>query len=124
MKKVNLAEAATQIEGYWNPLIVGELNNQMIKLARLKGEFDWHHHENEDECFLVLEGEFEMHMRGEILPIKKGEFFIVPRTVEHRPVAKNEALVMLFEPNSTVNTGNVETEKTRLDIKRYQPGSY
>ena len=123
MKKVNLAEAATQIEGYWNPLIVGELNNQLMKLVRLKGEFDWHHHENEDECFLVLEGEFEMHMRGEILLLKKGEFFIVPRRVEHRPVATTEALVMLFEPNSTVNTGNVETEKTKLDIKSYQPGS-
>ncbi len=120
MKKVDLEKAIDQVEGYWNPLLLGELNKQAIKLVKLKGEFDWHHHENEDECFLVLKGEFEMHLRDRIEVIREGEFFIVPHGIEHRPVSHEESHVLLFEPSTTLNTGNVVSEKTRTELKAFK----
>ena len=121
LMKINLKDAIGQVDGYWNPLIVGELNGQHMKVAKFKGEFDWHHHDNEDECFIVIRGSFEMHLRDRIEVINEGEFFIVPRGVEHRPVAKEETHVLLFEPATTVNTGNVISEKTQTVLKAYKP---
>ena len=121
LSKISLKDAIKHVDGYWNPLIVGELNGQHMKVAKFKGEFDWHHHENEDECFIVIRGSFEMHLRGGIEVINEGEFFIVPRGVEHRPVAKEEAHVLLFEPATTLNTGNVTSEKTQNELKTFTP---
>ena len=120
LKKINLLEAVADVDGYWNPLIVGELNGQHMKVAKFKGAFDWHHHENEDECFVAIKGSFEMHLRDGIEVINEGEFFIVPRGVEHRPVAKEEAHILLFEPASTLNTGNIISEKTQSELKTYR----
>ena len=112
MKKVNLAEKFSRFDEPWSPKIVGELNGQHVKLARLKGPFVWHHHEHEDELFLVVEGRLTMEFRDRTVILEKGEFLIVPRGVEHRPVAETEVLVMLFEPAGTRNTGNVDDAKT------------
>jgi mannose-6-phosphate isomerase-like protein (cupin superfamily) len=117
MEKVNLAEKFTAINDHWNPRIAGELNGQHIKLVKFKGSFDWHYHEKEDEFFYVVKGQFEMELRDKTITVKQGEFLIVPRLVEHRPVAKEEAEVMLFEPSSTINTGNIENEKTVKELK-------
>lgn len=106
MEKVNLADKLTLINDYWNPRIAGELNGQHVKLVKFKGEFVWHHHENEDEMFLVVDGQFRMELRDRHIDLKKGEFLIVPRGVEHRPVAEEEVSVLLFEPASTINTGS------------------
>ena len=121
LRKTNLKKALEQVDGYWNPLIVGELNEQHMKVAKFKGKFDWHHHDDEDECFIVIRGSFEMHLRDRIEVINEGEFFIVPRGVEHRPMAKEEAHVLLFEPATTLNTGNVTSEKTQSVLKTYTP---
>ena len=112
MEKVNLNEKLARIQDHWHPRIVGELNGQHVKLAKLQGPFVWHHHEDEDELFLVIEGAFEMHFRDRVVPLREGEFLIVPRGVEHRPVAEDEVAVLLFEPVGTLNTGNVESERT------------
>jgi mannose-6-phosphate isomerase-like protein (cupin superfamily) len=112
MKKVNLAEKFSRFDEPWSPKIVGELNGQHVKLARLEGPFVWHHHEHEDELFLVVEGRLTIEFRDRTVELEKGEFLIVPRGVEHRPVAETEALVMLFEPAGTRNTGNVHDAKT------------
>lgn len=112
MHKVNLAQKFALFSDQWNPRIVGELNGQQIKLVKLKGEFVWHRHENEDELFLVLKGRFRMEFRDRQLWLEEGEFLIVPRGVEHRPVAEEEAEVLLFEPASTLNTVSVRDEKT------------
>jgi mannose-6-phosphate isomerase-like protein (cupin superfamily) len=112
MNKVNIAEKLTLFSDYWRPRIVGELNGQQVKLAKLKGAFAWHHHENEDELFLVIKGALLMRLRGEEVVINEGEFFIVPKGVEHQPVAEEEAHVLLFEPAATLNTGNVRNERT------------
>ena len=112
MKKVNLAEKFSRFDEPWSPKIVGELNGQHVKLARLKGPFVWHHHEHEDELFLVVEGRLTMEFRDRTVILEKGEFLIVPRGVEHRPVAEEEALVMLFEPAGTRNTGAVDDART------------
>lgn len=96
----------------WNPKIVGELNGQHVKLVKLLGEFVWHHHDDEDELFLVVRGRFRMEFRNRSVTIEEGEFIVVPRGVEHRPVAEEEASVLLFEPASTVNTGNAGGELT------------
>src|SRR5215204_1538819 len=98
MNKVNIAEKLSLFNDYWNPRIVGELNQQHIKLVKFKNEFVWHNHDLEDEMFLVIDGEFDMEFRDKTVTIKQGEFIIVPRGIEHRPVAKNEVSVMLFEP--------------------------
>ncbi|MEC9010093.1 MAG: cupin domain-containing protein, partial [Planctomycetota bacterium] len=95
-----------------SPHIVGELNGQHVKLAKLEGEFVWHHHEQEDELFLVLQGHLSIHLRDRVVELDEGEFFIVPRGVEHKPVAAGEAHVLLLEPTSTLNTGNVRNDRT------------
>ena len=122
MEKINLAQKLSLIDDLWNPRIIGELNGQYLKLVKFKGPFTWHHHENEDELFLVVKGRFRMDYREDgrehELWIEEGEFVIVPRGVEHRPVAGEEAQVLLFEPASTLNTGNVEDEFTRKQLER------
>ena len=112
MEKVNLSEKLTLFSDLWSPKIVGELNGQHVKLAKLKGEFVWHHHENEDEFFLVLRGLLYIHLSDRVVNLRKGEFFIVPKGVEHKTVAKDEAHVLLLEPVSTLNTGNIRNERT------------
>ena len=112
MEKVNVQEKLRLFNEYWNPKIVGDLNGQYVKLVKLKGEFVWHHHDHEDELFYVVKGTLLMALRDKDVTINEGEFFIVPRGVEHKPVAMEEVHVMLFEPKSTLNTGNVQNERT------------
>jgi mannose-6-phosphate isomerase-like protein (cupin superfamily) len=117
--KVNLAQKFSQIEDHWNPRIVGELNGQQVKLAKFLGPFEWHHHEQEDEFFLVIKGQFEMHLRDKVVLLNPGEFLIIPKGVEHKPIANAEAEVLMFEPASTVNTGNLEdSTRTRENLER------
>mgnify|MGYP003577194291 CR=1 FL=1 len=119
LEKVNLAEKFALIPDHWNPRIAGDLNGQQVKLAKFKGAFDWHHHEHEDELFLVVKGSFEMEFRDKSITLHPGEFLIVPRGVEHRPVAHEEAEVLLFEPATTLNTGNLtDSERTRTTLER------
>lgn len=117
MNKVNLAEKFATFSEHWNPKIAGELNGQQVKLVKFKGPFTWHHHEHEDEMFLVVKGSFIMEFRDKNVTINEGEFIIVPRGVEHRPNAPEEAEVLLFEPASTLNTGNVENEFTKKNLQ-------
>lgn len=112
MEKVNVANKLKQIHEYWKPHIVAELNGQRVKLVRMKGEFIWHHHEKEDEMFLVVKGRFRMEFKDKHVWVEQGDFLVVPRGIEHRPVAEEEAQIMLFEPASTLNTGNVRSERT------------
>lgn len=112
MEKINLAEKLSLFKDHWKPKIVGELNGQMVKLVKFKGPFVWHHHDHEDELFYVVNGSFDMEFEHTTVTISEGEFIVVPRGVEHRPNAKEECDVMLFEPTSTLNTGNVENERT------------
>lgn len=112
MEKVRLADKFAQIQAFWTPKIVGELNGQHVKLARITGSFDWHHHDEEDELFLVVEGSMRMDFRDRSVELGPGEMLIVPRGVEHRPVAEDEARTLLFEPASTRNTGNLINERT------------
>lgn len=118
MEKINLAEKFSLFSEHWNPKIVGELNGQQVKLVKFKGPFVWHHHENEDELFYVVKGSFDMHLRDKTISINEGEFLIVPRMVEHKPVAINEVEIMLFEPAATLNTGNIENELTKKELKK------
>lgn len=118
MEKINLLEKFNLINDYWNPRIAGELNGQQVKLAKLKGEFDWHHHEHEDELFLVIKGSFNMELRDKTITLHEGEVLIVPRGVEHKPVAEEEVWILLFEPASTLNTGNVINEKTKSILEK------
>ena len=118
MEKVNLAQKLSLFNEYFNPQVVGELNGQQVKLVKFKGEFVWHHHDNEDELFYVVKGSFDMHLRDKIITVNAGEFLIVPRGTEHKPVAKEEVGVMLFEPGTTLNTGNIENELTRKELDR------
>lgn len=117
MNKVNLTEKLSLFSDHWNPRIVGELNGQQVKLAKLQGEFIWHKHDEEDEFFLVLAGRLTIRLRGEEIHLEPGEFCIVPRGVEHQPVAEAETHVLLFEPGSTLNTGNVRSELTRDELE-------
>jgi mannose-6-phosphate isomerase-like protein (cupin superfamily) len=112
MEKVNIAQKFALFHDHWSPKIVGELNGQHVKLVKFAGPFEWHHHDNEDELFLVVKGSFRMELRDGQIPLEEGEFLIVPRGVEHRPVADREVQVLLFEPAATLNTGNVRTERT------------
>ncbi len=112
MEKVNLREKFDLITDHWQPRIAGELNGQHVKLVKFVGEFVWHHHEAEDEMFLVVKGRFRMDFRDRHVWLEEGEFLIVPRGVEHRPVAEQEVQVLLFEPAGTLNTGNVTGERT------------
>lgn len=106
MEKVNINEKLNLFSDHWSPKIVGALNGQHIKLAKFKGKFVWHKHQFEDELFYVLKGKFKMEFRNKSIELNEGEFIIVPKNIEHRPVAEKEVSVMLFEPSSTINTGN------------------
>jgi mannose-6-phosphate isomerase-like protein (cupin superfamily) len=112
MDKVNLQDKFALFSGHWQPKVVGELNGQQVKLVKFLGPFVWHHHDDEDELFLVVRGRFRMEFRDRDEWLEEGEFLIVPRGVEHRPVAEQEVSVLLFEPASTRNTGNVENDRT------------
>ncbi len=108
MEKVNLAEKFALIGEYWRPKVVGELNGQEVKLVKFRGEFPWHHHEAEDEMFMAVRGSFRLEFRDKTVALSEGEFVIVPRGVEHRPIAEEEVEVLLFEPSNLRNTGNIE----------------
>ena len=116
--KVSLRDAFASFTEQWSPHIAGELNGQYVKLVKFQGEFVWHHHDHEDEMFLVHRGSMVMEFRDRRLELREGEFIIVPRGVEHRPVAHEEAEVVLFEPATTLNTGNVVNERTRTKLPR------
>lgn len=118
MEKTNIKEKLSQVREHWSPHIIGELNGQHVKAVKLLGEFVWHHHDNEDELFLVVHGRLTMEFRDRTVEVNEGEFIIVPRGVEHRPVAKEETHILLFEPASTLNTGNVENEMTKKVLNR------
>lgn len=118
MEKINIEEKLSLFHDYFNPRIAGELNGQHVKLVKFKGEFIWHHHDHEDELFYVLNGEFDMQLRDKTITIKENEFLIVPRGVEHKPVAKEEVSIMLFEPAGTLNTGNEQNELTRDALEK------
>jgi mannose-6-phosphate isomerase-like protein (cupin superfamily) len=117
MQKVNLREKLAAFNQTWTPKIVGALNGQQVKLVKFQGPFVWHHHESEDELFLVVKGRFRMEFRDRHVWLEEGELLIVPRGVEHRPVADEEAHVLLFEPASTINTGNVRNERTLVRLE-------
>lgn len=118
MDKINLAEKLSLFKDFWNPRIIGELNNQHVKLVKLFGEFVWHKHEKEDELFYVLNGRLKMEFRDKTVFIEENELIIIPRGVDHRPVAEREVSVMLFEPVTTLNTGNKIGELTRENPER------
>ena len=118
METVNLAHKFNLFQDYWSPKIVGELNDSYVKLVKLKGGFIWHHHEAEDELFLIVKGRLLIKLRDRDIWLEKGEFVIIPRGVEHLPIAEKEAHVLLLEPKSTLNTGNVRSEKTVTDLER------
>jgi mannose-6-phosphate isomerase-like protein (cupin superfamily) len=117
MDKVNLAQKLGLFDEYWSPKLIGELNGQYVKLAKLKGEFVWHDHEAEDELFLVVKGNMVIKLRDQDIMLEAGEFFIVPRGVEHCPVADEEVHVLMFEPKSTLHTGSVKTARTVEELK-------
>lgn len=118
MEKIKLKEKFSLFNDHWNPRIVGELNNQQVKLAKLKGEFIWHKHDNEDELFLVIDGVLTIEFRDKIVELKENEFIIVPKGVEHRPIAEKEVSVLFFEPKTTVNTGDLENELTKKKLNK------
>ena len=118
MKRVNLTEAFASFDEYWSPRVAGELNGQAVKLAKVQGEFVWHQHEDADELFLVRSGKLRIEFQRESdVVLEEGEFVIVPRGVEHRPVAETETEILLFEPTETRNTGDAETDRTRTEPK-------
>jgi mannose-6-phosphate isomerase-like protein (cupin superfamily) len=112
LEKVNFSEKFSSFEDFWSPKIVAELNDVHVKLVKLKGEFIWHNHENEDELFLVTKGDLTIKLRGEDVHLKKGEFFVVPKGIEHKPEARAEVHVVLIEPKTTINTGNIRNKRT------------
>jgi len=118
MEKVNIEEKLALFQDYWNPRIVGELNGQHVKLVKFSGEFVWHKHDNEDELFYVLKGKFKMEFRDKTIEVFENEFLIVPKGVEHRPVANAEVSIMLFEPGTTLNTGDVTNNLTRNTLDK------
>jgi mannose-6-phosphate isomerase-like protein (cupin superfamily) len=118
MDKVYIADKFAKIPEHWKPHIAGELNGQMVKLVKTKGEFVFHHHEHEDEMFLVVKGRFRMEFLDRHEWIEEGEFIVIPRGVEHRPVADEECWILLFEPASTLNTGNLVNERTLVELER------
>ncbi len=118
MEKVNLNRKLNLFTDYWSPKIVGELNDAYIKLVKLKGEFVWHQHAEEDELFLVIKGTLQIKLRDRDIWLEEGEFFIVPKGVEHLPIAREEVHALLMEPKSTLNTGNVENERTVPRLER------
>ena len=116
--KIHLASKLAQISEYWDPKIVAELNGQHVKLAKVKGDFIWHHHDDQDELFLILKGRLTMHLRDRIVELEEGDGFVVPRGVEHKPEAQDEAHILMFEPVGTLNTGNIESDRTRSSLER------
>jgi mannose-6-phosphate isomerase-like protein (cupin superfamily) len=118
MNAINIFDKLSLFNDHWHPRIVGELNGQHVKLVKFQGEFVWHKHDNEDELFYVVKGKFNMEYRDKTIEINENEFIIVPKGVEHRPVAEHEVSVMLFEPASTLNTGDTEGELTRRDLSK------
>jgi mannose-6-phosphate isomerase-like protein (cupin superfamily) len=118
MEKVTLASKFASFSEHWSPKIVGELNGQHVKIVKFAGEFVWHHHDDEDEMFLVHRGRFRMELRDREIELQAGDFLIVPRGVEHRPVADQEVEVILFEPAGTLNTGNIQSERTVAEPTR------
>jgi len=118
IEKVNLAQKFNLFDEYWSPRIAGELNDSYVKLAKLKGEFVWHQHDHEDELFFVVKGHLTIKLRDRDVELDPGEFVIIPRGIEHLPIAAEEVHVMLLEPTSTLNTGNVQSERTVADLKR------
>ena len=117
MEIINIKEKFTLFHDHWHPRVVGELNGQYVKLAKIKGEFIWHSHEEEDELFYVIKGKLKMEFRDKTVVLKPGEMIIVPRGVEHRPCAEEEVEIMLFEPKSTLNTGQTRNERTRDNLE-------
>ena len=117
MDKVNIEEKLSLFTDHWNPRIVGELNGQHVKLVKLQGEFVWHKHDNEDELFYVIKGLLKMQFHDRMVEIKENEFLIVPRGIEHKPVADKEVCIMLFEPTSTLNTGDTKGDLTRESLE-------
>jgi mannose-6-phosphate isomerase-like protein (cupin superfamily) len=118
MHTVNLAEKFRQFSDYWNPRVLGELNDCHVKAVKIKGEFIWHHHDIEDELFLVVKGTLRMRFRDREEIVREGEFLVVPHGVEHMPVAEEEVHMLLLEPKSTLNTGNVTNERTVRQLRR------
>ena len=118
MEKVNLTQKLSQFQDYWSPKVVGEINDSFVKLVKLKGEFVWHQHETEDELFLVVKGQLLIKLRDQDILLEEGEFVIIPRGVEHLPIAEEEAQVLLLEPKTTLNTGSVDNERTVVDLER------
>lgn len=118
LSSVDLANVFAAITTYWDPHVAGELNGQQVKCVKLKGEFVWHQHEAEDEMFLVHRGTLHLRFRDGVVTLRAGQFQIVPRGVEHQPYAPDEVEVVLFEPATTLNTGNVRNERTKAELKR------
>lgn len=118
MKIVDLKDKFLLFNEFWSPKIVGELNGQYVKIAKLKGEFVWHQHEKEDELFMVVKGELTIKLRDQDIRISEGQFFIIPRGIEHLPIAEKECHVMLFEPQTVLNTGDVKNERTVENLDR------
>jgi mannose-6-phosphate isomerase-like protein (cupin superfamily) len=118
MEKINLAQKLSTFDDLWTPKIIAELNGQAVKLAKLQGEFIWHHHDVEDELFLVVKGRLLIQFRDRDVLLEEGDLIVVPAGVEHRPVAEEEAHVLLFEPQTTLNTGNVQDERTITEVER------
>ncbi|MGI9076327.1 MAG: cupin domain-containing protein [Gemmatimonadaceae bacterium] len=124
MERVNLADAFASFHDHWSPKIIADLNGQHVKIVKLRGEFVWHHHDNEDELFLVHRGRLSMEFRDRTVELEAGDLIVVPRGVEHRPVADEEVQLVLFEPAGTLNTGNVLDQRTVLEPARLSPDSY
>lgn len=118
MEKVNIKDKFTLFEEHWSPKIIGEVNDTFVKAVKFKGDFVWHHHDTEDEMFLVVKGRMLMKLKGGDVMLEEGEFIIIPHGVEHCPVADEEAHVLLLEPKSTLNTGNVQNERTLAELER------
>ena len=117
MNKINISQKLAQFNDHWNPRIIGELNKQHVKLAKIKGEFIWHKHDDEDEMFLVLKGTLKIEFRDRTETIQENEIIIVPKGVEHKPIAEEEVSIMLFEPVTTINTGDLDNERTRKNLE-------
>ena len=118
MDLIDLADKLSQFDEYWSPRIIGEVNESLVKLAKLNGEFVWHSHEQEDELFLVLKGRLTIRFRDRDVHLEEGQMVIVERGIEHQPVAESETHVLIVEPRSTLNTGNVVNERTVADLER------
>lgn len=118
MNVINTIQKLSLFNDYWNPRIIGELNGQHVKIAKLLGEFVWHKHDDEDELFYVIKGELKIEFRDKTVVLKEGEFIIIPRGVEHKPSAEKEVYIMLFEPCSTKNTGNLTNDLTKLNLEK------